>query len=70
MDAALQAKKEDVTKLIGRDGVAGAWEIKISMVSSYRNIRIKTILIAGTSVIDNQQRSSFRERSTTIERVA
>lgn len=27
MDAALQAKKEDVTKLIGRDGVAGAWEI-------------------------------------------
>ncbi len=27
VDAALQAKKEDVTKLIGRDGVAGAWEI-------------------------------------------
>jgi replicative DNA helicase len=27
VDTALQAKKEDVTKLIGRDGVAGAWEI-------------------------------------------
>lgn len=27
VDAALQAKKEDVTKLIGREGVAGAWEI-------------------------------------------
>lgn len=27
IDAAIQAKKEDVTKLVGRDGVAGAWEI-------------------------------------------
>lgn len=27
VDAALQAKKEDVTKLVGRDGIAGAWEI-------------------------------------------
>lgn len=27
VDAALQAKKEDVTKLVGRDAVAGAWEI-------------------------------------------
>lgn len=27
IDAALQAKKEDITRLIGRDGVAGAWEI-------------------------------------------
>lgn len=27
VDAALQAKKEDVTRLVGRDGVAGAWEI-------------------------------------------
>ena len=27
VDNALQAKKEDVTKLVGRDGVAGAWEI-------------------------------------------
>lgn len=27
VDAALQAKKEDVTKLVGRDGVASAWEI-------------------------------------------
>lgn len=27
IDAAIQAKKEDVLKLVGRDGVAGAWEI-------------------------------------------
>ena len=27
VDAALQNKKEDVTRLVGRDGVAGAWEI-------------------------------------------
>ena len=27
VDSALQAKKEDVTKLVGRDGIAGAWEI-------------------------------------------
>ena len=37
VDAALQAKKEDVTKLVGRDGVAGAWEIN-TMVSSYSNV--------------------------------
>lgn len=27
VEAAMQAKKEDVTKLIGKEGVAGAWEI-------------------------------------------
>lgn len=27
VDAGMQAKKEDLAKLIGRDGVAGAWEI-------------------------------------------
>ena len=27
VDAAVQAKKEDVTRLVGRDAVAGAWEI-------------------------------------------
>ena len=27
VDAAVQAKKEDVTRLVGRDGIAGAWEI-------------------------------------------
>lgn len=37
VDAALQAKKEDVTRLVGRDAIAGAWEIK-SMVSMYSNI--------------------------------
>ena len=27
VDAALQAKKEDVTRLVGRDGISTAWEI-------------------------------------------
>jgi len=27
VDAALQSKKEDVTRLVGRDAIAGAWEI-------------------------------------------
>lgn len=27
VDAAIQNKKEDVTRLVGRDGIAGAWEI-------------------------------------------
>ena len=27
IDAAIQNKKEDVTRLVGRDGIAGAWEI-------------------------------------------
>lgn len=38
VDSAIQAKKEDVTKLVGRDGVAGAWEIFESMVSPYSNV--------------------------------
>ena len=29
VDAALQAKKEDVTRLVGRDAIAGAWEINL-----------------------------------------
>ena len=28
VDAALQCNKQDVTKLVGRDGIAGAWEIQ------------------------------------------
>lgn len=39
VDAAIQAKKEDVTRLVGRDGVAGAWEIVESMVSPHSNVR-------------------------------
>ena len=46
VDAAIQAKKEDVTKLVGRDGIAGAWEIN-SMVSIYSNVYKTTILNAG-----------------------
>ena len=38
IDAAIQNNKEDVTRLVGRDAVAGAWEIN-TMVSPYRNIR-------------------------------
>ena len=50
IDSAIQAKKEDVTRLIGRDGVAGAWEIK-NFLWSPRTVRYekKTTLIAGTS---------------------
>lgn len=47
VDAAIQAKKEDVTKLVGRDGVAGAWEINFSTVSPYRNIRELNFLNCG-----------------------
>ena len=49
VDAAIQAKKSDVTKLVGRDGVAGAWEIKkrYSMVSPYREVRQKNRLNCG-----------------------
>ena len=39
VDAAIQAKKEDVTRLVGRDGVAGAWEIFETMVSPHSNVR-------------------------------
>ena len=38
VDSALQAKKEDVTRLVGRDSIAGAWEIENLMVSTYRKV--------------------------------
>lgn len=41
VDAALQANKEDVTRLVGRDAIAGAWEINTSKVSPFRNKRKK-----------------------------
>lgn len=37
IDSAMQAKKEDLAKLIGRDAVGSAWEIN-SMVSPYRKV--------------------------------
>ena len=46
IDAALQNNKEDVTRLVGRDGVAGAWEIN-TMVSPYRKIRKNNFSFAG-----------------------
>ena len=46
VDAAIQAKKEDVTRLVGRDGIAGAWEIN-TMVS-FMYLYMRTSLIAGT----------------------
>lgn len=54
IDAALQANKEDVTRLVGRDSIAGAWEIIIKhlkkfKVSIFSNEYFKTSLIAGTS---------------------
>ena len=30
VDAAIQNKKEDVTRLVGRDGIAGSWEVRES----------------------------------------
>ena len=38
VDSALQAKKEDVTKLVGRDGIAGAWEINYFLWSPHIEI--------------------------------
>lgn len=37
IDSAMQAKKEDLAKLIGRDAVGSAWEIN-SIVSTYRKV--------------------------------
>ena len=34
VDAAIQAKKEDVTKLVGRDAIAGAWEVRVKSFST------------------------------------
>ena len=46
VDAALQNKKEDVTRLVGRDGVSGAWEIN-SMVSPYSDVCKKNLPFCG-----------------------
>jgi hypothetical protein len=49
VDAALQAKKEDVTRLVGRDAIAGAWEINLYVGFPLIVIWDKiTSLIAGT----------------------
>ena len=52
VDAALQAKKEDVTRLVGRDAVATAWEIFLKRWSprmvTYDKI---TTLIAGIRLL-------------------
>ena len=40
VDSALQAKKEDVTRLVGRDSIAGAWEIEFLLVSYHRKMII------------------------------
>lgn len=49
VDAALQANKEDVTRLVGRDAIAGAWEIVILWSPRVATHEKKTYLIAGTS---------------------
>ena len=39
IDAAIEAKKEDITRLIGRDGVGSAWEVRLNqMVFPYSNV--------------------------------
>lgn len=52
VDAALQANKEDVTRLVGRDAVATAWEINIlwsPRIVIYE--KTKTTLIVGTFLL-------------------
>lgn len=51
VDAAIQNKKEDVAKLIGRDGVASAWEIN-SMVSPHSNVMSKNLFNCGNFLFD------------------
>ena len=51
VDAALQANKEDVTRLVGRDAIAGAWEINIFAIYCLPlavMLYKKTTLIAGS----------------------
>ena len=51
VDAALQANKEDVTRLGGRDAIAGAWEINIFAIYCLPlavMLYKKTTLIAGS----------------------
>lgn len=58
IDSALQAKKSDVTRLVGRDGVAGAWEINFSMVSPYRKIRKNNHVNCGELLFFNRHVSN------------
>ena len=51
VDAALQAKKEDVTRLVGRDAVATAWEIFERWSPRMVTYDKKTTLIAGTNLL-------------------
>ena len=58
VDSALQAKKADVTRLVGRDSIAGAWEIEFYWSPHIVRYDKETYLIAGISrKRDNQQRS-------------
>ena len=48
VDAALQANKEDVTRLVGRDAIAGAWEINVRYkVSPFSDKRQKNHINCG-----------------------
>lgn len=51
VDAALQAKKEDVTRLVGRDAVATAWEIFERWSPHMVTYVKKTTLIAGIRLL-------------------
>jgi hypothetical protein len=49
VDAAIQAKKEDVTRLVGRDSIASAWELNLPRVPHMVTYVKTTSLIAGTT---------------------
>ena len=53
VDAALQNNKDDVTRLIGREGVSGAWEINNLRSPHTVMYDKKTTLIAGTVKLYN-----------------
>lgn len=63
VDAALQAKKEDITRLIGRDAVAGAWEINFRwspLTVRYDKI---TVLTAGTNWLRSNYQPLYGAKS-------
>src|SRR5574343_246064 len=63
IDAAIEAKKEDITRLIGRDGVGSAWEIRLNLngLPIQQCMKNKTSLIAGTVLDDNELLSYYSD---------
>ena len=70
IDAALQAKKEDVTRLVGRDAIAGK---QPGMPAFYSNIKVKYPVNCWKLLkrtISSQALYLYKEGSTTIEKIA